>query len=61
MLVSEPFRSLPDLIVDGMMDKVDYPISLKEAKTIRLELVAEADDYVGHAACKLFQPLIYFG
>ncbi|KAJ2430503.1 hypothetical protein GGF41_000960, partial [Coemansia sp. RSA 2531] len=28
----EPFRSLPHLVVDGILDKVDFPISLKEAK-----------------------------
>ncbi|KAJ2880643.1 hypothetical protein H4R27_004592 [Coemansia aciculifera] len=56
VLASEPFPSLPGLIVDGIMEKVDYPISLKEAKKIRLEQVVEADDFIGHVACKLFQP-----
>ncbi|KAJ2504068.1 hypothetical protein IWW47_002697, partial [Coemansia sp. RSA 2052] len=35
VLASEPFRSLPHLVVDGIMDKVDFPISLKEAKQLR--------------------------
>ncbi|KAJ2059140.1 hypothetical protein GGI17_004595 [Coemansia sp. S146] len=56
VLASEPFCSLPQLVVDGIMDKVDYPISLKEAKKIRLEQVVEADDFIGHVARKLFQP-----
>ncbi|KAJ2741665.1 hypothetical protein GGI20_005026 [Coemansia sp. BCRC 34301] len=35
ILAYEPFRSLPSLVVDGIMDKVDFPISLKEAKRLR--------------------------
>ncbi|KAJ2752567.1 hypothetical protein GGI19_003744 [Coemansia pectinata] len=35
VLASEPFRSLPQLVVDGIMHKVDFPISLKEAKKLR--------------------------
>ncbi|KAJ2508351.1 hypothetical protein IWW47_000660 [Coemansia sp. RSA 2052] len=38
VLSSEPFRSMPHLIVDGIMDKIEYPISLKEAKEIRQEM-----------------------
>ncbi|KAJ2751652.1 hypothetical protein GGI19_004341 [Coemansia pectinata] len=38
VLASEPFRSLPQLIVDGIMAKVDFPISLKEAKKLHLQV-----------------------
>ncbi|KAJ2062011.1 hypothetical protein GGI17_002682, partial [Coemansia sp. S146] len=38
VLASEPFRSLPLLVVDGITSKVDVPISLKEAKKIRSEM-----------------------
>ncbi|KAJ2057318.1 hypothetical protein GGI17_005718 [Coemansia sp. S146] len=34
VLVSEPFHSLPHLVVDGIMAKIDFPISLKEAKKL---------------------------
>ncbi|KAJ2442599.1 hypothetical protein GGF42_006900 [Coemansia sp. RSA 2424] len=39
LLTFEPFRSLPRLIVDGIMDKIDFPFSLNEAKKLRLEMV----------------------
>ncbi|KAJ2644200.1 hypothetical protein GGF44_000756 [Coemansia sp. RSA 1694] len=38
VLACEPFRSLPGLVVDGIMDKVDFPISLKEAKQLRSQV-----------------------
>ncbi|KAJ2874445.1 hypothetical protein GGH93_002409 [Coemansia aciculifera] len=38
VLASEPFCSLPQLVVDGIMAKVDFPISLKEAKKTRLQV-----------------------
>ncbi|KAJ2754514.1 hypothetical protein GGI19_002338 [Coemansia pectinata] len=41
VLASEPLRSLPHLVVDGIMAKVDYPVSLKHAKWIRLEKECE--------------------
>ncbi|KAJ2748076.1 hypothetical protein GGI19_006270, partial [Coemansia pectinata] len=34
VLASKPFRSLPHLVVDGIMAEVDFPISLKEAKKL---------------------------
>ncbi|KAJ1875820.1 hypothetical protein LPJ71_011594, partial [Coemansia sp. S17] len=34
ILASEPFRSLPHLVVEGIMDKVDFPISFKAAKKL---------------------------
>ncbi|KAJ2581998.1 hypothetical protein GGH95_001776 [Coemansia sp. RSA 1836] len=40
LLTFEPFHSLPRLIVDGIMDKIDFPFSLNEAKKLRLEMVA---------------------
>ncbi|KAJ2333794.1 hypothetical protein GGI00_002151 [Coemansia sp. RSA 2681] len=39
LLTFEPFHSLPRLIVDGIMDKIDFPFSLKEAKKLRLKMV----------------------
>ncbi|KAJ1923546.1 hypothetical protein GGI13_000772 [Coemansia sp. RSA 455] len=35
LLLYEPFRSLPQLVVNGIMNKVDFPVSLKEAKKLR--------------------------
>ncbi|KAJ2864042.1 hypothetical protein GGH94_003176 [Coemansia aciculifera] len=42
VLASEPLRSLPHLVVDGIMAKVDYPVSLKHAKWTRLEKECES-------------------
>ncbi|KAJ2840770.1 hypothetical protein FBU31_000133, partial [Coemansia sp. 'formosensis'] len=41
VLSHEPFYSLPLLVMDGIMNKIDYPISLKDAEQIRLEMEAE--------------------
>ncbi|KAJ2333953.1 hypothetical protein GGI00_002084, partial [Coemansia sp. RSA 2681] len=55
ILVSEPFRSLPRLIVDGIMDKVDFPISLKEAKQVRPQMCQNIG--IGSDAANLFEPM----
>ncbi|KAJ2579629.1 hypothetical protein GGH95_003006, partial [Coemansia sp. RSA 1836] len=41
ILAFEPFRSLPQLVIDGIMDKVDFPLSLKEAKQLRSQCIDE--------------------
>ncbi|KAJ2448586.1 hypothetical protein GGF42_005055 [Coemansia sp. RSA 2424] len=59
ILASEPFRSLPGLVVDGIMDKVDFPISLKEAKQLRSQVFQDS----GVAECintSLFEPEFYW-
>ncbi|KAJ2751495.1 hypothetical protein GGI19_004446 [Coemansia pectinata] len=55
ILSFEPFRSLP-LVVDGIMAKIDYPISLKEAKDIRLQLEAEVKKKTANVSSKFFEP-----
>ncbi|KAJ2880248.1 hypothetical protein H4R27_004840, partial [Coemansia aciculifera] len=42
VLSSEPFRSLPLLVIDGIMDEVDYLFSLDVAKELRDKMEAEA-------------------
>ncbi|KAJ2872882.1 hypothetical protein GGH93_003661 [Coemansia aciculifera] len=58
VLSSKPFRSLPQLVVDGIMAKVDFPISLKEAKKLRQQDQCHTyGDYITHF---LFEPVGYF-
>ncbi|KAJ2504148.1 hypothetical protein IWW47_002661 [Coemansia sp. RSA 2052] len=57
VLLSEPFRSMPHLIIDGIMGKIEYPISLKEAKEIRQEMETKADKAKAGISSKLFNPL----
>ncbi|KAJ2702864.1 hypothetical protein H4218_000576 [Coemansia sp. IMI 209128] len=40
-LSTTPLGNLPLLVKEGILDQVDFPISLDEAKRIRLELMAE--------------------
>ncbi|KAJ2449228.1 hypothetical protein GGF42_004840 [Coemansia sp. RSA 2424] len=55
ILASEPFRSLPHLVVDGIMDNIDFPYSLKEAKRLRSQ--APQDTKVNKdIAFGLFEP-----
>ncbi|KAJ2859367.1 hypothetical protein GGH94_006137, partial [Coemansia aciculifera] len=58
ILTSEPFRSMPQLIVEGIMAKIDYPISLKEAKKLRL--LVYQDKSSEHISYELFAPHFYF-
>ncbi|KAJ2459556.1 hypothetical protein GGF42_001397 [Coemansia sp. RSA 2424] len=58
ILASEPFRSLPHLVVDGIMDKVDFPISLKEAKQFRPQLRQNIG--IGSDAAEMFEPYLYY-
>ncbi|KAJ2056333.1 hypothetical protein GGI17_006251 [Coemansia sp. S146] len=57
-LASEPFRSLPQLVVDGVIAKVDFPISLKEAKKSRLH-IHEDESRKGFIS-DLYEPRILF-
>ncbi|KAJ2811189.1 hypothetical protein H4S07_002220 [Coemansia furcata] len=57
-LMSEPFCSLPQLVVDGIMDKVDFPISFKEAKKLRLQVCQE--DSNADTSFDFFEPHVYF-
>ncbi|KAJ2413887.1 hypothetical protein GGI10_002758 [Coemansia sp. RSA 2530] len=58
VMASEPFCSLPQLVVDGIMSKVDFPISLKEAKKLRL--LARQDETCVDITLDLFEPSFYF-
>ncbi|KAJ2911065.1 hypothetical protein GGI21_000234 [Coemansia aciculifera] len=59
VLEAEPFRSLPSLVIDGIIDKVDYPISLRKAKRVRLQVRQDArtDKKINH---ELFEPSFFF-
>ncbi|KAJ2645218.1 hypothetical protein GGF44_000094 [Coemansia sp. RSA 1694] len=54
VLSSEPFRSMPHLIVDGIMGKIEYPISLKEAKKIRQEMETTVVEIKAELSCTLY-------
>ncbi|KAJ2886163.1 hypothetical protein IWW38_005255, partial [Coemansia aciculifera] len=56
LLGFEPFRSLPRLIVDGIMDRVSFPILLKEAKKIRLEKENQYKHILLDASQHIFEP-----
>ncbi|KAJ2863991.1 hypothetical protein GGH94_003211 [Coemansia aciculifera] len=58
VLAYEPFRSLPQLIVGGIMAQVDFPISLKEAKKLRLQV--SRDEVGEHVSFELFEPKFHF-
>ncbi|KAJ2696758.1 hypothetical protein H4218_004389 [Coemansia sp. IMI 209128] len=58
MLTSEPFCSLPQLVVDGIMMMVDFPISLKEAKKLRQQERQEKTNE--HLNFDLFEPFLFF-
>ncbi|KAJ2430465.1 hypothetical protein GGF41_000979 [Coemansia sp. RSA 2531] len=58
ILASEPFRSLPHLVVEGIMDKVDFPISLKAAKKLRPQV--HLDKNAENISLKFFEPNVYF-
>ncbi|KAJ2871501.1 hypothetical protein GGH93_004778 [Coemansia aciculifera] len=58
ILASEPFRSLPQLVVDGILAKVDFPISFKEAKKARLQV--HQDKTSRGVITDLFEPSLFF-
>ncbi|KAJ1939691.1 hypothetical protein GGF37_004292 [Kickxella alabastrina] len=54
-----PLRGLPLLVKNGILENVDFPISLDEAKRLRLELMEERSSHdigIGH----FFTPDFYF-
>ncbi|KAJ2460569.1 hypothetical protein GGI03_005249 [Coemansia sp. RSA 2337] len=46
VLLSEPLGSLPHLIIDRIMNRIDYPIALKEAKNIRQDMTTQYEHLV---------------
>ncbi|KAJ2059705.1 hypothetical protein GGI17_004232 [Coemansia sp. S146] len=58
VLAFEPFRSLPQLVVDGILAKVDFPISLKEAKKTRLQV--HQDKTSRDVISNLFETSLFF-
>ncbi|KAJ2476065.1 hypothetical protein EV174_005054 [Coemansia sp. RSA 2320] len=59
-LASEPFRNLPHLVLDGIANTVDFPISLGEAKRIRKEMAADLGKCNEEAAFETFEPHFFF-
>ncbi|KAJ2053319.1 hypothetical protein H4S04_000758 [Coemansia sp. S16] len=57
VLAPEPFRCLPLLGVDSIMDKVDFPISFEEAKKLRPQVYQ--DKYFKDVTLELFAPHVY--
>ncbi|KAJ2048652.1 hypothetical protein GGH13_009027, partial [Coemansia sp. S155-1] len=60
ILSSEPFRSLPLLVMDGIMDQISYPVSLKEAKELRVEMEAEVEYLLEGISSERFEPYFSF-
>ncbi|KAJ2255392.1 hypothetical protein GGI13_001643 [Coemansia sp. RSA 455] len=58
VLASEPFRSLPHLVVEGIMANVDFPISLKAAKKLRPQM--HLDKNAENISLEFFEPNVYF-
>ncbi|KAJ2446773.1 hypothetical protein GGF42_005607 [Coemansia sp. RSA 2424] len=59
-LASEPFRSLPGLVANGTVEKIDFPISLKEAKQLRSQVFQDTGVVDKDAAFELFEPHFFF-
>ncbi|KAJ2107533.1 hypothetical protein GGI16_001491 [Coemansia sp. S142-1] len=60
ILSSEPFRSLPLLVMDGIMDQISFPVSLKEAKELRVEMEAEVEWLLEGISSERFEPYFSF-
>ncbi|KAJ2817750.1 hypothetical protein GGI24_005307 [Coemansia furcata] len=56
VLSHEPFRSLPLLVIDDIMNRISYPMPLKDAKQIRVEIEAEVKKKTVQVSTKFFQP-----
>ncbi|KAJ2460424.1 hypothetical protein GGF42_000846 [Coemansia sp. RSA 2424] len=54
VLSSGPLSELPLLVTDGILDKVDFPMSLSGAKNLRLELMAERSEANRYVSDELF-------
>ncbi|KAJ2461107.1 hypothetical protein GGF42_000411 [Coemansia sp. RSA 2424] len=55
-LSSGALSDLPLLVKEGILDQVDFPMSLEEAKKLRLELMAERSVQNNRATASLFNP-----
>ncbi|KAJ2334598.1 hypothetical protein GGH92_008273 [Coemansia sp. RSA 2673] len=60
VLASEPFCNLPLLILDGIIHKIDFPISPDEARRIRKELAVDLGKCNDDASFELFEPPFHF-
>ncbi|KAJ2461535.1 hypothetical protein GGF42_000124 [Coemansia sp. RSA 2424] len=58
VLASEPFRSLPHPVVDGIMDKINFPFSLKEAKQLRSQ-TPQGTKVNKDIVFELFEPRVF--
>ncbi|KAJ2032080.1 hypothetical protein IW146_009080 [Coemansia sp. RSA 922] len=56
VLSSEPLGSLPHLIIDRIMNRVDYPISLKDAKKLRLDRTRQYEHVASDISYHNFEP-----
>ncbi|KAJ2105822.1 hypothetical protein GGI16_002191 [Coemansia sp. S142-1] len=61
VLLSEPLGSLPQLIMGGIMDRVDYPISLKDAKRLRLDMTSQYECFVADISYHDYEPWFDYG
>ncbi|KAJ2068285.1 hypothetical protein GGI16_006945, partial [Coemansia sp. S142-1] len=59
VLSASPLGGLPLLVKEGILDQVDFPMSLDEAKKLRLELMAERSVHNGNATENYFNPPFY--
>ncbi|KAJ2490398.1 hypothetical protein IWW37_003215 [Coemansia sp. RSA 2050] len=58
VLTPEPFCSLPQLVVDGIVSKVDFPMSLREAKKLRPQV--HQDGTSNYDTLDFYEPTSYF-
>ncbi|KAJ2260047.1 hypothetical protein GGI01_003252 [Coemansia sp. RSA 376] len=61
LLSSEPLGSLPQLIMGGIMDMVDYPISLKNVKRLRQDMTSQYECFVGDISYHDYEPWFDYG
>ncbi|KAJ2490269.1 hypothetical protein IWW37_003301 [Coemansia sp. RSA 2050] len=59
VLVYEPFSSLPELVVGGIMDKIEFPISLKEAEKSRSNMAREVSHLNALLSIEYFDPNLF--
>ncbi|KAJ2827032.1 hypothetical protein FBU31_003282 [Coemansia sp. 'formosensis'] len=58
VILSEPLRNLPQLIMDGIMNRVDYPISLKDAKKLRQDRADQYERVLMDMSYQYFEPCL---
>ncbi|KAJ2036408.1 hypothetical protein GGI03_002816 [Coemansia sp. RSA 2337] len=61
LLSSEPLGSLPQLIMGGIMNMVDYPISLKNVKRLRQDMASQYECFVGDISYHDYEPWFDYG